>query len=93
MSDLHDPAILATEARWVRALAHGLVVDDALADDLAQDAWVAALQCAEPIVAWRAWCAAVVRRHLLERRREEAARAARSACRPSRGWSGSARRS
>ncbi len=77
MSDLHDPAVLATEARWVRALARGLVVDDALADDLAQDAWVAALQRAEPVVAWRAWCASVVRRRLFERRREEAARAAR----------------
>jgi len=61
----------------VRALARGLVVDEALADDLAQDAWVAALQRAEPIVAWRAWCAAVVRRRLNERRREESARAAR----------------
>ena len=65
------------EARWVRALAARLVGEGA-ADDLAQDAWVVALERGpREERAWPAWIAAVVRNLAGERRRSEKARKAR----------------
>jgi RNA polymerase sigma factor (sigma-70 family) len=62
----HELEELLAGARWVRGLARGLVRDAASADDVSQDAWVAALtrpaQAREP----RAWLAGVVR-HLSRR--------------------------
>jgi hypothetical protein len=56
MSDVFDPTALTSETRWVRALAHALVSDPGLADDLAQDTWLAALQHgARPEAARRGW--------------------------------------
>src|SRR5260370_310211 len=39
-----DVAQLLQHSAWVRRLARGLVRDDALADDLGQEAWLAALR-------------------------------------------------
>jgi RNA polymerase sigma-70 factor (ECF subfamily) len=68
---------LASNARWIRALARSLVADANLADDLVQDTWVAALRRGGPDSPPRAWLAAVLRRRLFERRREGASRDAR----------------
>lgn len=65
------------EARWVRALAARLAGEGA-ADDLAQEAWVVALERGpREERAWPAWIAAVVRNLAGERRRSEQARKAR----------------
>lgn len=53
---------LRSQAEWVVQLARRLVVDPHRADDLAQDAWVAALQTpAGPARASRPWLAGVLR--------------------------------
>ncbi|MCY3003040.1 MAG: sigma-70 family RNA polymerase sigma factor [Planctomycetota bacterium] len=65
------------EARWVRALAARLVGEGA-ADDLAQDAWVVALERGpREERAWPAWFAKVLCNLAGERRRNEQARKAR----------------
>ena len=73
-----DPAALASHAGWLRALARGLVHDDALADDLVQDTWVAALRhppdADRPL---RPWLVHVLRNAARFRWRGEARRAAR----------------
>jgi len=51
---------LLEHARWVRGLARCLTSDDADADDLAQDAWVAALRH-PPQETTRGWLGAVMR--------------------------------
>lgn len=77
MTDAPDLARLVQESRWIRALARSLVSDVHLADDLAQDTLVAALGHAGPVGAWRAFLATGLRRRMGERRRTDAARAAR----------------
>ncbi len=76
----HDPVldIEPMRAAWVRALAARLVRDGHAADDLAQDAWVAASRAApldEP--SFRNWIAAVLSRLVAKRARGDASRAAR----------------
>ncbi|MEW6745141.1 MAG: sigma factor [Planctomycetota bacterium] len=77
-------AMLAHE-RWVRALARSLVLDDALTDDVVQQAWLAALR--SPPRAGRGlrgWLATVVRNTARTLRRDEARRRSReqAAARP-----------
>jgi RNA polymerase sigma-70 factor (ECF subfamily) len=75
MNEPTSLAHLAADARWVRALAHSLVADPALADDLVQDTWLAACQSGErPAGPRRGWLRTILRRKLFERRREQAAR-------------------
>jgi RNA polymerase sigma factor (sigma-70 family) len=72
-----DPAAeLASNARWIRALARSLVADANLADDLVQDTFLAALRRGGGSVT-RPWLGTVLRRRLFERRREGATRTAR----------------
>lgn len=77
MTEVPELARLVQESRWIHALARSLVADVHLADDLAQDTLVAALGHAGPVGAWRAFLATGLRRRLGERRRTDAARAAR----------------
>lgn len=76
-----DPAnleALLDETRWVRALARRLCADAATADDLAQDAWVAALEHPpRDASASRAWFARVLGNLARQRGRSESARARR----------------
>jgi len=69
-------AALLAQSAWVRRLARGLA--GARAEDLAQEAWVAALS-ARPGVdrSLRGWLATVLRRAARDERRGEAGRAAR----------------
>jgi RNA polymerase sigma-70 factor (ECF subfamily) len=74
-----DPDALLANAGWVRALARSLVPSDAhLADDVAQDACLAALEhppgTDRPI---RAWLTSVVKNLVLQNRRGSARRSAR----------------
>ena len=77
---------LLGEERWVRALARRLVQDGNEADDLAQDAWVAALEARRVAPDRRRWLAAVVRNLWLDLRRARGRRARREleAARPER---------
>lgn len=68
---------LAGNARWIRALARSLVADAHLADDLVQEASLAALSRPGGGAGSRSWLATVLRRGLFERRREGASREAR----------------
>lgn len=78
---MHDPdpaELLAEHATWLRGLARALVRDEALADDLAQDAAVAALE--RPPThgsSVRAWLRSVVVNRLRELTRERAHRESR----------------
>lgn len=67
---------LLRDRDWVSRLARSLARDDAQADDLAQDGWLAALR-SPPGRAVRAWWRSVLRRRAMEVRREEDRRAAR----------------
>lgn len=70
---------LLSEDRWIRRLARRLTVDEHAAEDLAQDAWVAALTAkagARPRRA-RGWLGGVVRHLLADWRRAGARRARR----------------
>jgi RNA polymerase sigma-70 factor (ECF subfamily) len=73
-----DADQLLSHSAWVRALARNLLADDALADDVVQDTWVAALGRAprHPSRA-RAWLAAIAANLARSQRRERARRAAR----------------
>src|SRR6185369_409787 len=70
-----DPERLLAHDRFVRGLARCLVRDAHAAEDLAQEAWVAALQVSPPPLSWHGWLATVVRRiagkDARGRRREE----------------------
>lgn len=90
MDRVHEtfsPERLFAEARWIRRLARGLVDDDPSADDLVQDAWVAALthppREAGDERSLRAWLATVVRNLAARSRRGPDRR--RLAQRPRRG--------
>jgi RNA polymerase sigma-70 factor (ECF subfamily) len=66
---------LLEERRWVRALARSLVRDDATADDVAQDAWVAAIAHPPADAATsRGWFAVVMRNLARARGRSESRR-------------------
>ena len=78
---------LLSHAGWMRGLARGIVGDAALAEDIVQDAFVAALN--RPLAAgnrapWPAWLRGVVSNLARNRRRRECERAAveRRAARP-----------
>ena len=70
------PEALLSHARWVRALARSLVRDEQAADDLVQEAWLAALQ-RPPRQLSRGWLASVVRNAARSRWRRESRLAAR----------------
>jgi RNA polymerase sigma-70 factor (ECF subfamily) len=64
---------LAAQSQWVRRLARSLVHDEAAAEDLVQDTWVAALR--RPPAdrrALRGWLARVVRTHAWKQQRKAA---------------------
>src|SRR5262245_58310795 len=67
---------LLADARWVRRLAGSLVRDDAEADDLAQETWLAAAR-ARPSAdrSLRPWLAQVLRNFVRMRHRRAAVRA------------------
>lgn len=57
-----DPQAILAEADWIRSLARRLLRDQHQADDVAQEAMVAALQGApQPVASHRGWLAGVVR--------------------------------
>ncbi|MEQ1895561.1 MAG: RNA polymerase sigma factor, partial [Planctomycetota bacterium] len=70
-----DPATLLAQDHRLRSLARALVRDAHAADDLAQEAWVAALESHGPIRAAPAWLATVLRRAATRGRRGEERRA------------------
>src|SRR5688572_18901231 len=77
-SQTHDLDALLAHAGWARKLAARLVHDAAGADDLAQDAWVAALERPPaPGRPLRRWLAAVMRNLARESRRARARREVR----------------
>jgi RNA polymerase sigma factor (sigma-70 family) len=69
---------LLAQVGWVRQLARSLISDPDLADDVAQEAWLAALKSApdrdRPL---EPWLATVVRNFALRARRSASRRAAR----------------
>lgn len=69
-------ARLLEESRWLSGLARRLVQDPGLADDLAQDTMVAALEArSQPEPSHRrGWLATILRRKLISRQRQEARR-------------------
>ena len=70
---------LFADVEWLRRLARGLVGDPAAADDLAQDAWVVALQSGGHVESRRGWLAGVLRNLALRRGASEGARSRREA--------------
>ncbi len=73
-----DPETLLAHGAWVRALARRLVRDSAEADDVVQEAWLAALRRPpREGASVRAWLARVVRNAALQKARSEGGRAAR----------------
>lgn len=69
-----DVERLLAQSDWARGLALRLVGDAQLADDVVQEAWVAALERPPEGARLREWFAQVVRNLALRRRRREAAR-------------------
>lgn len=69
-----DVERLLAQSDWARGLALRLVGDAQLADDVVQEAWVAALERPPEGARLREWFARVVRNLALRRRRREAAR-------------------
>jgi len=76
-----DPEAVLAHAPWVRQLARRLVAGGTLAaDDLAQEAWVRALENPPPRgLALRAWLAGILRNAARDHRRGEARRRRREA--------------
>ena len=73
-----SPEALLAERRWVRALARSLVSDPHRADDLEQDAWVAALGSPPRRGgSFRGWLATVMRNRVRNAWRDEGRRMAR----------------
>jgi len=68
---------LLRHARWVRRLAGGLLRDEAAADDLVQDTWVAALSQPQAVGRLRPWLRQVVRNFARQHHRGGARRAQR----------------
>jgi len=73
----NDPTALLTHDGHLRALARALVREASAADDLAQDAWLAALEARVEARSWPAWLATVARRLATKERRTSARRAQR----------------
>ena len=75
MPPTHDLSALLEHQDWIRRLAHSLVSDPNVADDLTQDTWVSVLRrpprTPGPV---RAWLATVLRRQLRQRQRSGARR-------------------
>lgn len=63
---------LTSDDRWLRRMARRLVRDPSIADDLAQDTWVAALRQGRE--AGRGWLATVLRNAAAQMRRSDSAR-------------------
>ncbi|MCE9595617.1 MAG: sigma-70 family RNA polymerase sigma factor [Planctomycetes bacterium] len=85
MSSRTDVAEFLTQIDWVRKLARSLAGDAHLAEELAQDVWVAALESRpDTDRSARGWLATVLRRRWRDLRREHSRREARehSASRP-----------
>jgi RNA polymerase sigma-70 factor (ECF subfamily) len=80
-----DPVLQAEElladSRWITRIARSLVADPATADDVVQDAWIAALRApalpVDPDGSSRPWLARVVRNLAAKRLRGETRRSAR----------------
>jgi RNA polymerase sigma factor (sigma-70 family) len=73
-----DLTALLAETAWTRTLARSLAADGVLAEELVQDAWVAALERAPSTErSVRGWLAAVLRNRLSDLRREAGSRARR----------------
>lgn len=72
MTDLSPPFAdrLLADLGWIRALAHRLARDPAVADDVSQQACLLALEH-RPRIGLRAWCATVVRNLVREHVRSE----------------------
>lgn len=75
---IFEPEELRRNAEWVRGLARRLVADEHLADDLAQDTWMAALEHPPgPAAPSRSWLSAVLLNALRKRMRTEVRRVER----------------
>lgn len=61
MTSSHDIAALVADSAWVRRLAGQLVADADLADEVAQEAALAALQSSARVRSERGWWRGVVR--------------------------------
>lgn len=72
-----DVERLLTHAAWLRALARSLVADGALADDLAQETWLAAVRRPPGADDPRGWLARTVRNALRKEVRDRSRRTAR----------------
>lgn len=76
-----DPEELLADSRWLKALARGLVRDHFAADDLAQEAWLAALRAkadgSAAGVPHRAWLTGVLRNVAWKKERAERRRTGR----------------
>lgn len=69
-----DAETLAEHGGFVRALARAAVAGDDLAEDVAQETWLAAVRSqSPPRTSWRAWLRGVVRRRAADLMRAEAA--------------------
>src|SRR5512145_233265 len=76
---------LLRQADFLRALARGLLADEASSDDLVQSTWVAALERdGEPLRKPQSWLSRVARNLAIQRRREASRRTERerAAARP-----------
>ena len=74
-NDLGDPHALLEHDDFLRALARGLVLDEARADDVVQQAWIAAIERGpDRPASLRAWLATAVRRLAWKLRRGEGRR-------------------
>jgi RNA polymerase sigma-70 factor (ECF subfamily) len=83
MSDAAPPPTfedLLRHADWLRRLAHAVVQDDAVAEDLVQETWLSALRSPpRSHTSVRSWLRQVLKRHAYQRYRAEVARAGREA--------------
>lgn len=78
----HDPTALLANAGWLKELARRLVRDAHLAEDVAQDTWLAVLERPpRGLEAPRSWLARVAGNAARGRRRSDTARARREAAR------------
>lgn len=76
-----DPVDLSQHLRWMRSLARALVRDEAAADDVVQDAAVAALRQSQRPANVRAWLTAILRNRARDAgRRSSAARRREAEC-------------
>lgn len=68
---------LLDNAAWVRRLARRMLADQGLAEDVAQETWIAGLRAGPRGAELRPWLARVVRNFALQARRSERARSSR----------------